>query len=231
MKKKEIYMSKSTESISKGIDISMKNPILFVPYAVPVIVQLIFGVLAYTLSVRYFYNIQYFDVGLYMGISLLGSLIAAILGFIAGCMLVDMSNDAINGRSIDLRKSFNLVMGRIGTLIIAAIIAALCSITVILLPIAIFIIVIAILEEIDAIESTRKAFNFVANNLSEVIVFMIIVIVVGAIASFGLSFIPVAGPFIGAIVNWFLNAIFTVSAVYFYISLRPPPPPPPPLPT
>ncbi|MEM2342063.1 MAG: hypothetical protein QXX94_04070 [Candidatus Bathyarchaeia archaeon] len=222
-------MSKSAESISKGIDISIKNPILFVPYAAPIIIQLIFGVLAYTLSVRYFYTIQYFDVGLYMGISLLGSLIAAIFGFIAGCMLVDMSNDAISGRPVDLRKSLNLVMGKIGTLIIAAIIAALCSITIILLPIAIFIIVIAILDEIDAIESTKKALNFVANNIGEV--FIIIVIVVGAIASFGLSFIPVVGPFIGAIVNWFLNAIFTVSAVYFYISLRPPPPPPPPFPT
>jgi len=213
-------MSKSTESISKGIDISMKNPILFVPYAVPIFIQLVFNTLAYLFPIRYYF----FEMPNPF-ISLLGSFIAAILGFIAGCMLVDMTNDAINNRPIDLRKSMNLVTSKIGTLIVAAIIAAICSITLILLPIAMFIIVIAIIEGVDAIESTRRAINFVIKNLSEVIIFIVIVIVVGAIFSYGFSFIPIIGSFIGAIISWFLNAIFTISAVCFYLSLRAPPPP------
>jgi hypothetical protein len=215
-------MSKSTESISKGIDISMKNPILFVPYAIPIVIQLVFNALAYLFPIRYYF----FEMPNPF-ISLFGSFIAAILGFIAGCMLVDMTNDAINNRPIDLRKSMNLVTSKIGTLIIAAIIAAICSITLILLPIAMFIIVIAIIEGVDAIESTRRAINFVIKNLSEVIIFIVIVIVVGAIFSYGFSFIPIIGSFIGAIISWFLNAIFTISAVCFYLSLRAPPPPPP----
>lgn len=169
-------MSKSTESISKGIDISMKNPILFVPYAVPIFIQLVLNTLAYLFPIRYYF----FEMPNPF-ISLFGSFIAAILGFIAGCMLVDMTNDAINNRPIDLRKSMNLVTSKIGTLIVAAIIAAICSITLILLPIAMFIIVIAIIEGVDAIESTRRAINFVIKNLSEVIIFIVIVIVVGAI--------------------------------------------------
>lgn len=203
-------MSKSTEAISQGFNISVKNPILFAPYAVPILIQLVF----YALENPF--------------VSLLGSLIAAILGFIAACMLVDMSNDAVSGRLIDLRRSLNLVVSRIGTLIVAAIIAALCSITVILLPIAIFIVVVAIIEELDAIESTKKAFDFVIKNLGEVIVFIVVVIVLGVIFSFGFTLIPIVGSYIGAVINWLLNAIFTVSAVYFYLSLRPPPPPPPP---
>jgi len=137
-----------------------------------------------------------------------------------------MTNDAINNRPIDLRKSMNLVTSKIGTLIVAAIIAAICSITVILLPIAMFIMVIAIIEELDAVESTRRAFDFVIKNLSEVIIFIVIVIVVGVIFSYGFSLIPIIGSFIGAIISWFLNAIFTISAVYFYLSLRASPPPP-----
>lgn len=219
-------MSKSTEAISKGVDISIKNPILFLPYLVPALIQLIFTALAYLFPIRYYYFFEMPN----PFISLFGSLIASILGFIAGCILVDMSNDVINGYPIDIRKSLNLVMGKIGTLIVAAIIAALCSITIILLPIAIFIIVIAIIDELDAVESTKRAFDFVVKNLGEVIVFIIIVIVVGAIFSYGFSLIPVIGPYIGAIINWLLNAVFTVSAVYFYLSLRPPPPPPPPPP-
>lgn len=218
-------MSKSTEAISKGIDTSIKNPVLFLPYLAPILIQLIFTALAYLFPIRYYYFLEMPN----PFISLFGSLIASILGFMAGCMLVDMSNDAINGYPINIRKSLNLVMGKIGTLIVAAIIAALCSITIILLPIALFIIVIAILDELDAIESTRRAFDFVIKNLGEAIVFIIIVIV-GVIFSYGFSLIPIIGPYIGTIINWLLNAVFTVSAVYFYLSLRPPPPPPPPPP-
>ncbi|MCS7112618.1 MAG: hypothetical protein RMJ00_00345 [Nitrososphaerota archaeon] len=216
-------MSKSIEAISNGIDISMKNPVLFVPYAIPIIVQLAFNALAYLFPVRYYY----FEAPNPF-IIILGSLIAAILGFIAGCMLVDMANDAISSRPIDIRRSLSLVMNRIGVLIITAIIAALCSITIILLPIGIFIIVIAIIEELNAIESAKKTFDFVIKNLGEVIIFILIVIIISAILSYGFSIIPIIGPYIGSIISWILNAVFTTSAVYFYLSLRPPPPPPPP---
>lgn len=229
-------MSKSIESISKGFDISVKNPVLFVPYTIPIVIQVVFSVLAYLIfPTRYYYPVPYYPyysevVVPNPSLVFLGSLIASILGFIAACMLVDMANDAIAGHPIDIRKSLNIVTSRFSTLIVAAIIAALCSITIILLPIAMFIIVIAIIEELGAIESTKKSFDFVAKNLSETIIFIIIVIVVAAIFSFGLSMIPVVGTYIGSIVGWIINAIFTVSAVYFYLSLRPPPPPPPPPP-
>jgi len=53
---------------------------------------------------------------------------------------------------------------------------------------------------------------------------MVIIIVVGTIFSYGFSLIPLIGSFIGAIISWLLNAVFTTSAVYFYFSLRTPPP-------
>lgn len=219
-------MSKSTEAISKGIDILMKNPVLLAPYCIPIIIQLIFIALSYLFPIRYYYF--YYVPNPY--ISFAGSFIALILGFIVGCMLVDMANDAISGGAIDMRKSLNLVMSRIGTLIIAAIIAAIFCIVIVLLPVALFIIVIAIIEKQDVMESVKGSFNFVAKNLGEVIIFLIIVIVLNVVFSLGFSLIPVAGSYIGSIITWFLNALFTVSAVYLYLSLRLPPPPPPPPP-
>ncbi|MEM2092106.1 MAG: hypothetical protein QXR59_02335 [Candidatus Bathyarchaeia archaeon] len=220
-------MSKSVESITKGFDISIKNPILFLPYAVPIIIQLIFNVLAYLIfPIRLYY---YFEMP-NPYIILLGSLVSSILGFIAACMLVDMANDVISGRPIDLRGSLNLVITKFGTLIVAAIIAALCSITVVLLPIALFIVIIAIIEETGAIESVKRSFDFVIKNIGETIILIIIIIVVSAIFSVGFSYIPIVGPYISAIIGWIINAIFTVVTVYFYLSLRPPPPPPPPPP-
>lgn len=224
--------SKSVESISKGLDTSTKNPALFVPIIAPLVIQLLFLILAYVVfPVRYgippFFYVEAPNPGLIWG----GYFIASIVGFIASCMIVDMANDAINGRTIDLKKSMNLVMSRLGTLILAAIISAICFITFVLIPVALFIITIAIIEGTDAIESTKRAFDFVIKNLGEVIVFVIIVIVVSIIFGFVFAMIPVVGAYLGAIISWVVNVIFTVASIYLYLALRqalPPPPPPPP---
>ena len=201
------------------------------------VVQLFFLILAYVVfPVRYgLYPILYWEAPnpwLVWG----GYFIAAIVGFIASCMVVDMANDTINGRPMDLKKSMNLVMGKLGTLILAAIISAVCFITFVLIPVALFIITIAIIEGTDAIESTKRSFDFVIKNLGEVIVFIIIIIAVAIVLGIGFAFIPVVGAYIGAVVSWILNVVFTVASVHFYLSLRqptplPPPPPPPPLPS
>lgn len=224
--------SKSVEAISKSVDISTKNFVLFIPVLAPLLIQLFFQILAYVVfPITYgLHSVFYVTVPnpwLLWG----GYFIASIVGFIASCMIVDMAHDIINGKSMDLKKSMDLVMGRLGTLILAAIIAAICFMTFILIPVALFIITIAIIEETDAIQSTKNAFDFVIKNLGEVIVFVIIVIVISIIFNFVLALIPVVGIYLGAIAGWIANVIFAVASVIFYLSLKqaqPPPPPPPP---
>lgn len=225
--------SRSTEALSKGVNTSTKNPGLFMPILAPLIIQLIFLILAYVVfpQVIYFFGIPIAVIPnpyLIWG----GYFIASIIGFIASCMIVDMANDVINKRPMNLKKSMNVVTGRLGTLFIAAIISAIFFLIFVLIPVALFIITIAIIEKTDAIESTKRAFDFFIKNLGEVLVFVIVVIVVSLILGVGFAFIPVVGAYIGAIVSWILNAIFTVAAVHFYLSLKqplaPPPPPPPP---
>ncbi|MCP8305378.1 MAG: hypothetical protein H3Z50_07955 [archaeon] len=221
--------SKSTEAFSNGVNTSTKNPSLFVPSLAPIVVQLLFLILAYVVfPIRYgfypFFEILIPNPYLIWG----GYFIASIVGFIAFCMVVDMTNDVINGRQIDLKKSMNLVTGRLGTLIVAAIISAIFFITFFLIPVALFIAVIAIIEGTDAIESTKRSFDFVIKNLGEVIIFIIIIIVVAIILGIGLAFIPFVGAYIGAIVSWIVDVIFIVASVHFYLSLRQPMPPPPP---
>ncbi|MEM2424865.1 MAG: hypothetical protein QXK73_06415 [Candidatus Bathyarchaeia archaeon] len=225
-------MSKSVESISESFDISTKNPILLVPYIAPIIIQIIFNVLAHLFPIRYYYGPSLVAEVPNTGLIILGSFIAGIVGFIAACTLVDMTNDVINGRPVNLSKSLSYVRGRISILIVLAIIAAIFSITIILLPIAMFLVVVAIIEGKNVAESIKKTFSFVSRNLGEVVVFIIIVIIVGIIFSYGFSLIPVVGLYIGNIIGWIINAIFTISAVHLYISLEqlPPPPPPPPPP-
>jgi hypothetical protein len=224
-------MSVSTESISKGVNTSTKNPILFVPALAPIVIHVLFLVLAY---VVFPYSILGVVSAPNVGLIWLGYFLAALVGFIASCMIVDMANDSINGKPIDMRKSMNLVTGRLGNLILAALIVAVFDITFVLIPVAMFIVTIAIIEGTGAMESTTKAFDFVIKNLGEVIVYIILVIIVDAIFNFVLGLIPVVGGYIGAIAIWIANVIFTVASVHFYLALRqraPPPPPPPPPPT
>ena len=98
---------------------------------------------------------------------------------------------------------------------------------------ALFLVAITIIEGTDAVESTKEAFNFVIKNLGEVILFVIIVVVLSIVFSFVFGFIPVIGAYLGSIIQWLVNVIFTVAAVKFYLTLKqappPPPPPPPPL--
>ena len=232
-------MSKSTESISRGIDASIKNPILFAPSLAPIVIHLLFLVLAYVIFPYKalgwdwlrggFYDIAVPNPWLVWG----GMFIAFIVGFIAACVTVDMANDVLNSQPPNLNKSLNATTARLGTLIIAALIAAVCAITIILIPVAFFIITIAIVEKIDAVESTKRAFDFVIKNLGELIVFLILVIVSWVIFTFVFALIPVIGPYLGAVIQWMLIIVFTVAAVSFYLSLKqttttPPPPPPPP---
>jgi len=228
--KGNILSSKSTEALSNGVDTSTKNPLMFVPSLAPIVIQLLFLFLAYVVfPYRYRFFTYVSDVTVPNAFLVWGGyFIAAILGFMASCMVVDMANDSINGQLVDLNKSLNVLMGRLGSLILAAIIAAVCYITFFLIPVAMFILTIAIIEKTDAIESTKRAFDFVLKNLGEIIVFIIIVIVAWVVLSVGFALIPFIGAYLGAVISWLLNVVLTVASVHFYLSLKPSPPPPSP---
>src|SRR3990170_534832 len=201
-KDSDAMSSKSTEALSNGVNTSTKNPILFIPSLIPIVIQVLFLVLAYVVfPYRYsFYPFVSEIVAPNPWLVWGGYFIASIIGFMASCMIVDMANDKINGRQIDLNKSMNLVIGRLGTLILAAIISAVCFITFVLIPVALFIITIAIIEGTDAIVIMNKAFDFIIKNLGEVIVFIIIVIIAWVVISIGFALIPFVGAYIGAVI-------------------------------
>ncbi|MEM3770455.1 MAG: hypothetical protein QXG76_04635 [Candidatus Bathyarchaeia archaeon] len=221
-------MTKSEESISKGLDLSIKNPTIFMPALAPIVVGVFFNLLAYIFGTTYYIGAKEF-VAPNVYLSLGGLFIAYILGTLAGFMIVDMANDILKGRQADLTKSLDMVISRFGTLILATIIAAIFGITIILLPIAFFLITIVIVDGLDAIESVKRSFDFVVKNVKEALIFIVIVIIVQIVVSVILSLIPIVGPFVATAISWLLNVVFLASSVYFYHALKelPPPPPPP----
>jgi hypothetical protein len=240
-------MSKSIQAIKEAFNLCLKRPILFLPALAPIVIQVLFQVLANVVfPISYGTpGFNYPELGIVIPGSISyapnpwltfgGSFLAALVGFIAICMIVDMAKDSIKGNTPNLNKSLSFVMGKLGTLIIAAIIAAICIFTFVLIPVALFIAAIAIIERTDAIESTKRSFRFVVSNLGEVIVFIILVVIIACVLGFGFAFIPVVGSYLGSVLNWVLTVVWAVAALIFYLSLRdstqstlPPPPPPPP---
>lgn len=202
-------MFTSIESVSKGVDLAFKNPIIFVPAAAPIVVELIFDLAArLAFPWKYVLGVYYGPAILY---PFLTGLISMIVGFLAGCMVIDMVNDALSNRLISFSKSLRVVINRIVDLAIAAIIAGILALTIILIPISFFIVTIAIVDDLDAVESAKHSLSFVLRNLGEVILFIVIVIIAVAICSII--------PFIGFVLRWLAGVVFMASTVYFYKTL------------
>ena len=220
--------SKSVDAITHGIDTSTKNLLMFIPSFAPVVVQLLFLVLAYVVFPYQFTNVPFITgvVAPNTWLVWAGNFIAGLVGFLAYCMVVDMTHDSITGQPVDLNKSLNVVMGRLAELIIIAIISVLCAITILLIPLALFFRTIAIIEKTDTNETITKTVDFVRKNLGEVLVFVIIVIIVTVILFVGFSLIPFGGAYVSAVLNGLVSVVLTAATVHFYISLRSTPPPP-----
>ncbi len=57
-------------------------------------------------------------------------------------------------------------------------------------------------------------------NIGEATIFLVIAIVIDVIFTFVFTMIPIVRPYLGTVIQWILNAVFTTSAVCFYIALR-----------
>jgi hypothetical protein len=198
--------SESVMAISKGVDTVTKNLLLFVPPLVLLVIQLLFQFSAYVVPNIWFELVVSFIVGL--------------IGFMAYGIVVDMTNDTINGNPLDLNKSLNVITSRLPELILIAIVAALCALTILLIPLAYFFRTITIIEKTDTNQTISKTVDFVRNNLGDVIVFVLITIVVTVLFTLVFSLIPFVGAYVGDLLNMLFSVVFTAASVHLYTSLK-----------
>lgn len=196
--------SESVMAISNGVDTVTRNLLLFVPSIVLLVIELLFQ----------------FSISLVPNIWLVwpGRFIVGFIGFIIYCIVVDMTNDSINGNPVDLKKSLNVIVSRLPELILVAIVAVLCALTILLIPLAFFIRTITIIEKTDTNQTISKSVDFVRNNLGDVLVFVLITILVSFLFVF--SLIPFVGTYIGDLLNLVVNVVFTTASVHLYTSLK-----------
>ena len=171
-----------------GFNVAVSNPIIFVPAIIGGVIEII---------------ISSVTTGIYfLGWMTLLEIISTVISFILGFASIDLARDAYDKKRLDLGSSISYVFKRFGTFLIAAIFGAILSITVVLIPVAILMFVIMVVDETGIIDALGKAFKVLFADLADIIVILVVAIV----GSFLLGFIP------------FLST-FLIDALYVVISL------------
>jgi hypothetical protein len=189
------------QHLSIGYGVAMEQPKVFLP-------SILSGVIGILVS----YGLN--SVGFSETLSTILGLSSSIISFILGFVSMDMSRDAYYKQTLDLTQSIEYVLGRIFIFFFAAIFGGLLSITVILIPIMIFMFTIMIIDETGIIDALQKAFNVIKDDVGDVLILLLMSI----IASWVMSYIP----FFSTLLNSMVNVIIGLAFIDVYVSFKNP---------
>ncbi|MBS7631527.1 zinc-ribbon domain-containing protein [Candidatus Bathyarchaeota archaeon] len=208
-------------NFSHAFQLAMRKPIVFTPVVIGSIISILITFLGLLLAgvsiTQYPFTGSWRDPSNFGKISFFGGfiilmLIGSIITYIMFLASLDMSRDAYLDRPLDLSKSVRYVLSRLGTLIAASIIGAIFSATIILIPVAILMFVIIIVDEEGIGTSISKSFSVLSRRLGDILVILLIAIVGNVI----LGFIPV----IGELLSSCLNVIIGISFIALYFEYK-----------
>lgn len=174
-----------------GYNVAMEQPLVFLP-------PIISGVLGFLTS----YTLTNLSVGALL-FTLIGTT-SSIFSFILNFASTDMSRDAYYKQSLDLGQSIEYVVGRFFTFILAAIVGGLLSITIVLIPVVLFMFVIMVLDETGIKDAFEKAIGVLRADLGDVLVLFGVSIV----ASLVIGYVPLFSSLLYSIVNVIMGIAF-----------------------
>jgi hypothetical protein len=152
------------------------------------------------------------NIGVGALLSTLIGLTSSIISFILSFASTDMSRDAYYKQPLDLGQSIQYVLGRFVTFLIAAIFGGLLSITIVLIPVVLFMFVIMVLDETDIMDAFQKAFNVLKSELADVLILLVISIV----ASLVIGYVP----FFSTLLNSIVNVILGIGFIDIYVTYK-----------
>ncbi len=185
------------DHLSLGFKIAMENPTVFAPV-------IIGGLISSAISV---WGRQPLSQSGYVPVVFIGfliSIVGAVVSFILNFAAIDMARDAYTKEPLDLGRSFSYATGRIGTFFIASIVAGILTITIILIPVAILMMVIIVVDETGIVDALGKAFRVLGRDLGDIIVILIVTIVGYAV----LGWVPLVGSLLTACFSVVLDLAF-----------------------
>jgi hypothetical protein len=184
------------EHLQIGYNIAMNQPIVFLPS----LIAGLLGILVSYLPGNGGYNL------------VLIGLASSIFSFILGFASTDMSRDAYFKQPLELGRSINYVVGRFFEFILAAIVGGLLSITIILIPVVIFMFVIMVLDETSMWDSFSSALDVIRSDLRDVVVILLLSIVASVVVGYV--------PFFSSLLDSVINVIVGIAFIDVYISYQ-----------
>ena len=162
--------ARAGDHLSLGFNIAMANPIIFAPV-------IIGGLISSAINL---WGGQPLSQSGYVPVVFIGTLISivgAVVRFILNFAAIDMARDAYTNDQLDLGRSFSYASGRIVTFFLASIVAGILSITIILIPIALLMMVIIVVDETGIVDALSQAFSVLGRDLGDIIVILIVAII------------------------------------------------------
>jgi hypothetical protein len=179
-----------------GYSIALNQPMVLVPS----IIAGLLGILVSYLPLDIGYN------------TVLIGLVSSILSFILGFASMDMSRDAYFKQPLELGRSINYVVGRFFEFMIAAIVGGVLSITIILIPVVIFMFVVMVIDETGIWDSFSSALDVIRSDLRDVIVILLFSIVASVVVGFV--------PYICDLLHAVINVIVGIAFIDVYVTYR-----------
>jgi hypothetical protein len=187
----------ATEHLTIGYSVALANPVVFLP-------ALLSGIIGLVVT-----STQSF-VGL--GGILVLQLVNILVSFILGFASTDMSRDAYNKQQLDLGQSIGYVFKRFVPFLIASIIGAILSFTVVLIPVVMFTFVIMVIDETGLMDALSKALKVILADFMDVV----IVIIVAIVGFFVTGYIP----YISTLLYSALNVIVGLAFIDIYVNYK-----------
>jgi len=189
--------ARAGDHLSLGFNIAMANPTIFAPVIVG-------GLISSAISI---WGRQPLSQSGYVPVVFIGSLISivgAVVSFILSFAAIDMARDAYTNEPLDMGRSFSYASGRIVTFFLASIVAGILSITIILIPIALLMMVIIVVDETGIADALSQSFAVLGRDLGDIIVILIVAVIGSAV----LGWVPLVGGLLTSGLSLILNIAF-----------------------
>lgn len=197
--------ARAGDHLSLGFNISLAQPMVFAPV-------IIGGLISSAIDV---WGRQPLSQSGFVPVAFIGALISiigAVVSFILNFAAIDMARDAYMDEPLDLGRSFNYASGRIVTFFLASIVAGILSITIVLIPVAILMMVIIVIDETGISDAVGQAFSVLGRDLGDIIVILIVAIIGYAI----LGWVPL----IGGLLTSCFSVVLDIAFINVYDSYR-----------
>jgi len=190
-----VAMSMAVDSLIYASRLVSKYPIILAPLVAPFIVQVLFAL---------------------VHLGTLGSIVTSIISFIALALIVQMLDFVAEDKPVDIYAAWNILYKRIDDVIITSFLAALLALTVVLIPAALYSIIVMVADREKPVRSVVKAFRFIIDNFKEVLVLIVIAIIIAALAFVLSMIVPVIGIVIYYALSLVISAVICLAMATLY---------------